>query len=549
MSGYFFTSERHGVDVEVDLSSQVLKLEADEQHSPSAPHPTLPGLEQHWGWAPAMAFALKAKAFDDGLYAAIDLLAQRGTPLLPGKRRIVEHVHRVLRSRWSPEGSDSLKSAVVLLHAALSMTGPLEESDRKLRLLVMKRLKEFESSELASKPLGFYTWNAELQALFKQDRLLQMELEPDVAQTLYQALRTDGRLLSAWRGQLRLLGQLTNPLSKPALDEDGEERCFFPPSDSHEGRLVKELFSDKAPPEGFQLVDELSSRIREGRLDTTPTPRSGWYDHQFHALVPLLMPERMPEAERLLFGPRYRAELEQQFRALFALTRETHIKQLESVVAGAGVPPLIVAPRLSIEPLAEFYRRRADGYLFVRRMLREALGTSALADAHRVLPTGSAEEPLLDELVWMEQLFRGAHAIVREELGFEEVAEASLPAVSLTRRWLREWTEDPALAQDPRCVVPLFFDLERQKLKVTAVLGFHSTRVEVSFRRKPKVRLTDPQGRTVSTEQVVFERTTRTTVCPVTAELYVSRVPDRAEFQALCKRHRSTQAILEALQR
>jgi hypothetical protein len=261
------------------------------------------------------------------------------------------------------------------------------------------------------------------------------------------------------------------------------------------------------------------------------------------------MPERMPEAERLLIGPRYRAELEQQFRALFALTRETHIKQLESVVAGAGVPPLIVTPRLSIEPLAEFYRRRADGYLFVRRMLCEALGTSALADAQRVLPTGRAEESLLDELVWMEQLFRGAHAIVREELGFEEVAEASLPAVSLTRRWLRQWTEDPALAQDPRCVVPLFFDLERQKLKVTAVLGFHSTSVEVGFRRRPKVRLTDHQGRPVSTEQVVFEQTTRTTVCPVTAELYVSRVPDRAEFQALCKRHGSTQAILAALQR
>ena len=97
---------------------------------------------------------------------------------------------------------------------------------------------------------------------------------------------------------------------------------------------------------GFQLVDELIARLRDGRLDSTPTPRSGWYDHQFHALVPFLMPEKMPEAERLLIGPRYRAELEAQFRALFALTRETHIKQLEVLAAG-GYPTLIVSPRLT----------------------------------------------------------------------------------------------------------------------------------------------------------------------------------------------------------
>ncbi|MCY1073859.1 hypothetical protein [Archangium lansingense] len=33
MSGYLFTSKHHGLDVEVDLSSQVLELEVDEQES------------------------------------------------------------------------------------------------------------------------------------------------------------------------------------------------------------------------------------------------------------------------------------------------------------------------------------------------------------------------------------------------------------------------------------------------------------------------------------------------------------------------------------
>ncbi|HYO65791.1 MAG TPA: hypothetical protein VEU33_06885 [Archangium sp.] len=292
-----------------------------------------------------MAFALKAKAFDDGLYAAVDLLAQKGTPLLPGKRRILEHVHRTLLSRWRPDSSGPLESVLVLLRAALSMTGTLEESDGRLHALVARALEDFESNP-ASKPLGFYTWSPQLQAQFKQDRLLQQELEPAEAGLLLQALQADEDLLSAWRRHLRLSCGLTNPFSLPALDEEGQHRCFFPPSVSHEEHLLEELFPGVPPPEGDQLVDELISRIRSGQLDTTPTPRSGWYDHQLHALVPFLLPERMPEAERLIIGHRYRDQLEHQFRGSFALTRETHIKQLRWLrvtgVNGQTPPPQII---------------------------------------------------------------------------------------------------------------------------------------------------------------------------------------------------------------
>ncbi|MCP3141488.1 hypothetical protein [Pyxidicoccus xibeiensis] len=577
MSRYVFTSKPHGVDVEVDLDSQVLELEVDDEESfwsvrerlrqrsqegrvdevgirvldtssPLEPylHPTLAGLQRDWEWTPAMVFALKAKAFDDGLYAAVELLVQRGTPALPGKRRLLEQVHQVLLAQWSAGDSDPLRSVLVLLRSALSMTGPLDEGDRKLRLLVMRFLKDFESKEGASKPLGFYTWSPQLEGVFKQDRLLQTELEPDAARTLLAALESDASLYSAWRRHVQLPSRLTNPTSKPALDEDGEQRCFLPPSDSHEGRVVKELFGRVSPPPGFQLVDELIARIRDGRLDTTPATRSGWYDHQFHALVPFLVPERMPEAERLVIGPRYRAELEQQFRALFALTRETHIKQLEQLTAG-GVP-LIVQPRLTIEPLAEFYRRRAEGYSFLRNVLCEFLGAPALANAQRVTPAGTVEVPLLEELVWMEQVFRGAHAIVRQELGFEEVAEAALPAALLTRRWLLQWKEDPDLARDPRCVVPLFFDLERGKTKVLAVLGFNSTPVKARFLRRPTVHLHGEGAGQDASECVFFSDGRHGTVRPMCAELYVSRVPDREEFQSLCDAHGSPDAILRALE-
>ena len=45
-------------------------------------------------------------AFDDGLYAAVGLLAQDGTPRLPGKRHLLEQVRRILRAQWQPTSQD-----------------------------------------------------------------------------------------------------------------------------------------------------------------------------------------------------------------------------------------------------------------------------------------------------------------------------------------------------------------------------------------------------------------------------------------------------------
>ncbi|HYO65790.1 MAG TPA: hypothetical protein VEU33_06880 [Archangium sp.] len=197
--------------------------------------------------------------------------------------------------------------------------------------------------------------------------------------------------------------------------------------------------------------------------------------------------------------------------------------------------------------MAEFYRRRAEGYLFLRQVLRELLGEEALTNARRVLPSGATGEPLLEELVRMEQLFRGAHAIVRKELGVEEVPPAVLPAAQATQHWLSQW-EDPDLTRDPRCVVPLFFDTSRRKTKVLAFLGFHLTTVTAQFARGTEVCLTDWDGHPMSSEQFFRIRATEhLTVRPVTAELYMRWVPDRAEFQALCDKHVSSGPILNAL--
>ena len=49
-----------------------------------------------------------------------------------------------------------------------------------------------------------------------------------------------------------------------------------------------------------------------------------------HALEPLVIPDQMPEAKHLRMDDSYKKELAKLFKALLALTRETHIKQLES---------------------------------------------------------------------------------------------------------------------------------------------------------------------------------------------------------------------------
>jgi hypothetical protein len=54
--------------------------------------------------------------------------------------------------------------------------------------------------------------------------------------------------------------------------------------------------------------------------------------------VPLVIPEKMPEAPRLDLDASYRRQLLELFKGILALTRETHIKQLEIPAVGAAAP-------------------------------------------------------------------------------------------------------------------------------------------------------------------------------------------------------------------
>lgn len=474
------------VEHRVDRSSQVLAilvpehdLEGDDELRP------VPRTD---AFVSASVLAHKARQFDDGLYAAVELAA---TP----------DVHAILR-RWmrSP--------APPVVHAAAHLAG--------LDVPPLPMVREFLENELQSKPIGFYTWSEDLARVFRRDRMLQTPLRaPD--ESFLATAQGD----PDWERHLAFVQRLTNPFVHGA--------SILPPSRSHETDLMRRLYGDRPIPEGFQVIDQIIRGVREGRLDLRPRPESGWYDHQTWALEPLLRLEAMPEAARLKFNPGYRKLLEDLFKGILALTRETHVKQVEMCMAGCGPPGepetvIEVRPELRVEPLVSHYRRRADAYRFVSTLVRDRFPS-----LRRETPEGPLRVSLRDELDSMISLFDGAAAEASRGLGLPGEGE------------LRLDPGDPDLARDCRMMVPVFHDVERRKTKVWAFLGWSDRPVHISFDVPPKVEIVKGKAR------VEFGSISPRLSYPVCEEIYVTRILNRDEFRSLCDRHSTREKILSAL--
>ena len=105
----------------------------------------------------------KAKQFDDGLFAAVDLAFYKG--LNPKLESLVTLI-KALHERLPP---DSPASAY--LAAGLQIAGVNVKTSRPDR--VASWLCRFESSAMDSKPLSFYTWSPELTQVFRFMRFFQ----------------------------------------------------------------------------------------------------------------------------------------------------------------------------------------------------------------------------------------------------------------------------------------------------------------------------------------------------------------------------------------
>jgi hypothetical protein len=282
----------------------------------------------------------------------------------------------------------------------------------------------------------------------------------------------------------------------------------------------------------------LIARVGDGRLSLAPEAGSGWYDHVLHALEPLIVPDRTPEARKLRLAQDYRDDLKDLFRSLLGGARESHVKQIElDYVSGC---PLVVSPHLSFEPLAEHYRRRAASYRFARERLAELLGEDVLLSRNRLTPRGEIGRPLLDELITMEQLFTGAWAIVLDELGMSpEVGEVEgriiMAAKAAARSWASSHRSDPDLDEDVRMMVPLFKDIDRDEFHVLAVVGFEQRKLKVGFVERPEVMVRDGRGRVVE-PYIHWTDATYPLARPVTITGRTKRLLDRDQFGALCDR-------------
>ena len=341
--------DQEGLHVRVDPAKQVIEVHVPEDvdrvflgTDRRLELPPAPTLAATGDFVSGSVLAQKAKQFDDGLYAAVELAAQNGAGRFQGKAALLGTLARTLTAAAGAPQPSSNAQAVLL--AACRLGGAPAKEPSGMKPAIDATINAFLADALQSKPIGFYTWSAPLSAVFRQDRMLQTELTGEAGiVALARALQADPSARAAYEGNLALVARLTNPpagadLRGPlrTLEEGGSAfpskgLAFFPASRAHETDLVKKLYPDGQIPEGFSLVDEMVRRIRANRIDLTPTAASGWYDYQTWALEPLVAPERAAEAPRLMLAESYRKQLEELFKGILALTRESHIKQVEAV--------------------------------------------------------------------------------------------------------------------------------------------------------------------------------------------------------------------------
>jgi hypothetical protein len=540
----------NGWCVRLDVTRQVLRLEVPEPEPEwhcgrwrTTVPPLLPLLPFRADDPVSAATLLsKAKQFDDGLFAAVELAAHQGRGRLTGKAKLLRCLAAAL-TRAGPE-------ARTIIHTACELGGVLVRLPDAVAEAVRTAKAEFLGNELRSKPISFYAWFPELSEIFRQDRFLQQPLEAECADDLTRALEQTPGVLDAYHAHLRLAARLTNPPVNSGVRDAGKCPPLFPPSRSHEVTLLERLYEDRPIPDNFDLMTELIRRVRSGKINLIPTDTSGWYDRQTWSLEPLIAPDRTPERCQLEFGKRYREHLEALFRGALALARETHAKLGGGGRGGYGgpiQPPIWIKPNLTVEPLPTLYTRCAAAYGFVRSVLEETFGADALKGMHRLSPEGASRLGLAEELDGMEKLFLGAAATARQELGMQS-PEVPDPAASYFSAWRSSIAADKDLIRDVRMMVPVFYDVQRRRTKVWAVLGWRLTVVEMEYRVPPFVLTVEPSRSTGQARggapTILFADERAEFAEPVMAEVYVSRLLNRDEFRRHCDRFKTRDAIL-----
>lgn len=534
-----------GYRVRLDLSRQVLGLSLVRDSGPGfeAPVPLHPTVASAIGprFLPLASIVHKTKVFDDGLCAAVEKAAHAGAGGFSGKAAVVRRLADAL-PRWG----GAAEEALTLLHAAERLgpgarPPPLDRAED-----VLGRVAAFLRDEAASKPVGFYTWSRDLQAIFRHDRILQSRLGTSSREALDRVLEADEELRGGYEACLRLAAGLTNPPAPGAS-------AIFPGARSHEADLVARLYGRSGPPEGARLMDDLVTAVFTGEVSLRPTARSGWYDLVAWSHEPMLLLQRMPEGPRLDTDETYRAALVDLFKGGQALTRETHVKALRPTPTAAAPvrstrAVLEVPLELTVEPLPTYFERRAAGYRHVRAVLGEAFGVDGLRGLRRLTPDGPVERPLVDEVDDLCDVLQGAEATARRELGMPLARDAT-SALARFDAWRAGAASDADLARDLRMMVPVASGLPGGRTRAWAFLGWQARALLVRAERPPAATVRRGDGTPVPAGEVelAFRGAPCTTVFPCFAEVEVRRLLDRDAFRRHCDRYGTREAIVAYL--
>jgi hypothetical protein len=562
----------------VNASAAVLRLDVpaikpDVERHLLTLHPSYAAAVQAGGGSVLPSVNLldgKAKQFDDGLYAALDQAYYQG---LEGK--LLGHV-QLVRRLYDRAGKDS--PAAPFLAAGLQLAGvKVEVADPAVR---DRLLAEFQADEVASKPIGLYTWNDTLATCFRFLRFFQRQLaEPDLAtvRALADALGHDKELLGDYRKAMTFYARLTNPLGclsvadlvgVQTLDGDtlkrlGQEKkvayptvALFPPSTSKETVLFEKLFPLGLPPDA-DLMRELVRRIRSGEVDLKPKPDSGWYEHQVYALETLLLPERGEERDKLLLTKAYKKRMLEAFQALVTKRRETHVRQL-GVAKGepAAAPPAKVGPRLRVEPCPSYFLRTARAYAFLAHFLEATLGKETLQTLHGLKKEGPRTQNLYAELHHLRDLFYGLYLVSAEDIGLKPDLAKDEPVdpqrcYKLAADFLPGVFKDEDLATDTRVSVPIYVDRNRNVTRLWATLGVRLARLEAGYARPPHLKPAKGAGDWKPVESWQLEPAHYLIAVDEFAEIELKgrHTLTREELRAVCDREKTKEAILQALRK
>lgn len=550
MVGYCF--EQFGRHVVVDTTGQVLLAELDDRagwaeraKEPSTEDPFRNKPEDTWrapihasaaaaglrcDFTPMFALWAKRRAFDERLVARLEHVLHHGVADREGSFSLVDRIAAGIEPGTELRGL--FDTASYLARGAWP-----EGSDQAT---AQRWLSCFEDDAMQSQATGVYTRSRALGRIFRHDRLLQWRLGSGEAATIAQVLRDEPALFDAYKAHLALRARLHGPAAIPSVLEFKELTAILPAAESIEGRLFDERFGTSPVPEDFALGAELVTRIREGRLETSPSPDDGWRAHRIHADAALLT----PGTDGLKVGPRYAKELEETFEALFARDRQTHVKQAESL--GLGGIPFMIAPRVTVEPLPDHYGRAAAGYRFLRETLTESLGATVVR-GNQIDDYGRVGPTIADALLEMELLMRGAEVVSRAELGRPLPDSVEHEAARATfRSWQRRSADDPDLALDLRSAMPVFYDAERRTLRICVMLGVETRSLHLSFVERPQVSVHGTSN--FGAAEPEYRPSRQLVMCPITVECDVKALPTPEQLREICDEHVTTSAIKAALQ-